>query len=269
MKRDRLLLWLCVILTINAGYLIHRIAVSPAAPKSLQCAPCATCPRCESVTLSSARCCGPGCRTRVAVSEKHYDARYFQWQTGQGLKKASSTNWTSHLEMRPGDAVADLGAGGGHILATLSTASRVMAVEINPSARASMSQMYPHIERYEYPEDVPDNSLDVVYSTSAIEHFECPLTELREMVRKLRVGGRLIVGIKNEGRQYSEEAKESDINQHLWTWNRQLLYNTLRKAGVQVTRIDPSPKTLQEQFQRTPPGQKFIPYYWARGVKVL
>ncbi len=271
MKQHRLLLWLCVVLTLNVGYLVNRALVAPQASKTLRCTPCAAaqCPSCEAEARLPARCCGPGCRTRQPVSEGHYDERYFQWQTSQGLRKATGLNWTTHLELAPGAAVADLGAGGGHILATLGTAAKVVAVEINPSARASMRRMYPHIERYEFPEDVPDNSLDVVYSTSAIEHFECPLTELREMVRKLRVGGRLIVGIKNEGRQYAGAARESDIHQHLWTWNRQLLYNTLRKAGVHVTRIDPPTAVLHRQLQKTPPGQKFIPYYWARGVKML
>ncbi len=270
MQLNRLFLWLCVVGTLTAVYLISRAWIAPHALTTLRCAPCAAhhCPSCESETRLPARCCGPGCRTRQPVSEKHYDNRYFKWQTSQGLVKAAESNWTALLELDPGDAVADLGAGGGHILATLRTASRVVAVEINPVARASMQSMYPHIERYQFPEDVPDNSLDVVYSTSAIEHFECPLTELREMVRKLRVGGRLIVGIKNEGRQFDEGTREDDINQHLWTWNRQLLYNTMRKAGVQVTRIDPPIAVLRRQLQGTPPGQKFVPYYWARGVKI-
>lgn len=90
------------------------------------------------------------------------------------------------------DVVADLGAGGGHILASLKV-SRKIAIEINAVARESMEKNYPgQIETYMYPEDVPDNSVDVLYSTSAIEHFECPLTELREMARKVKAGGRVV-----------------------------------------------------------------------------
>lgn len=44
--------------------------------------------------------------------------------------------------------------------------------------------------------------------------------------RKLKVGGRLIVGIKNEGVQYLREVPEHDIDNHLYTWNAPLLTNS-------------------------------------------
>ncbi|CAN8074323.1 unnamed protein product [Agarophyton chilense] len=150
-------------------------------------------------------CCGPGCRLpvtgKVDQVTTHYDNNYFQWQTQLGREKASSKDWNKFLDVKPTDTVADLGAGGGHILASLNVSRRI-AVEINPIARGSIHKNYPgKVETFSYPEDVPDNSVDFLFSTSAIEHFECPLTELREMARKVRKGGRVMIGVKNEGVQ--------------------------------------------------------------------
>lgn len=96
------------------------------------------------------------------------------------------------MEVNKQSTVGDLGAGGGHILASLDIKKRI-AVEVNGLARLAMEKIYPgKINAYEYPEDVPDNTLDLLFSTSAIEHFECPLTELREMAKKVKVGGRIV-----------------------------------------------------------------------------
>lgn len=85
-----------------------------------------------------------------------------------------------------------MGAGGAHILATLNVSRRI-AVEINQVAWNGMDKLYPNmIEKYKYPEDIPDDILDIVYSVSAIEHFECPLAELREMARKVKIGGKIV-----------------------------------------------------------------------------
>jgi len=219
------------------------------------------------------RCCGPGCRTRDFGAEKHYDPKYFAWQTKLGKEKAENTDWTKLIGIKDGDVVADLGAGGGHILNTIKNAKRLIAVELNEHARSTMNQMYPQIETYTYPEELEDESVDVFYSTSAIEHFECPIIELREMGKKLKKGGRVVVGIKNEGIHYAVGIKMDDIDQHIYTWNRQILYNLMQHAGFTVREIRPlqseminspskfrNPKSIQDK-------NSFI-YHWVKGIKV-
>lgn len=71
--------------------------------------------------------------------------------------------------------------------------TRKIAIEVSEVARKGIRKVYPgQIEMYQFPELVPDNSIDVLLSTSAIEHFECPLTELREMSKKVKVGGTIV-----------------------------------------------------------------------------
>lgn len=71
--------------------------------------------------------------------------------------------------------------------------SRRYAVEVSDVARDAMEGAYPGLIRsVQYPEQLPDKSIDLLFSTSAIEHVECPLTEMRELARKVKKGGRAV-----------------------------------------------------------------------------
>lgn len=102
--------------------------------------------------------------------------------------------------------------------------------------------------------------------------MECPLTELREVFKKVRPGGRLIVGIKNEGVQYLQQYKTGDTDNHLYTWNALLLGNMVRAAGFRVDEVLPS---LEERSQRANEWdtnavssyRAFI-YHWLHSTKV-
>ena len=131
----------------------------------------------------------------------------------------------------------DYGAGTGAILATLVTARKLVAVEFNPHAREYMRRHQPHISTFPYPELVQPSSVDMVYSTSVIEHVECPIQELRALRKALRPGGRIRIGVKNEGVELWRSWVPSNVDNHLYTWNSMLLGNVLRAAGFVVDRI--------------------------------
>lgn len=219
-------------------------------------------------------CCGPKCRVRTKDRPtQHYDESYFKWQTELGLEKAKERDWQLFMEVNKQSTVGDLGAGGGHILASLDIKKRI-AVEVNGLARLAMEKIYPgKINAYEYPEDVPDNTLDLLFSTSAIEHFECPLTELREMAKKVKVGGRILLGIKNEGLAIGVPVNANDKNQHIYTWNFQELHNLITMAGFKVTEFEPSRHyTMEVHAKRLKYPQSFTShdsdiYIWIKGVK--
>ena len=146
---------------------------------------------------------------------------------------------------------------------------RVVAVEYNDHAARFMRRHSPEIVRYKYPEQVPDESIDIVFSTSVIEHLECPVTELRELVRKLRPYGRALIGIKNEAVELWRPWTADNVDDHLYTWNSMLLGNTMRAAGLVVDRIKFSAaRAAQERaivnkgFGRN--GHVFQ-YLWAHG----
>ena len=187
-------------------------------------------------------CCGPGCRSQPGESgtnvEAYYDDKYFQWQRKSGILKAKTTNWRKLLNVSRSDTVLDFGAGTGEILSVLQPhVAQTVAVEFSDVARAYESKYHPKIKSYKYPELVPDASVDLVFSTSVIEHVECPITELRELHRKLKPGGRVVIGIKNEGVELWKAWSSSNRDNHLYTWNSVLLGNTLRAAGFVIDHI--------------------------------
>ena len=143
----------------------------------------------------------------------------------------------------------DFGAGTGAILGTLG-AKQLIAVEFNPHAREYMRRHQPRVRAFAYPELVPPGSVDMVYSTSVLEHVECPIQELRALRRSLRPGGRIRIGVKNEGVELWRAWVPSNVDNHLYTWNSMLLGNVMRAAGFVVDRI------LTDATSRASPAAK-------------
>ena len=182
-------------------------------------------------------CCGPGCRSDGGAMA-HYDEKYLDWQRGKGLRKAAAHDWTALLGVQKGDVVLDFGAGTGAILSSLTAAERRIAVEYSPAARRYMQTHDNTLETYQYPEEVPAESVDLVYSTSVIEHVECPVQELRALLKALKPGGRIVLGVKNEGVELWQPWHPDNADKHLWTWNAKLLGNVLDSAGYVLVCVD-------------------------------
>ena len=104
-----------------------------------------------------------------------------------------------------------------------------------------------------------------------LEHVECPIQELRALRAKLREGGSITIGIKNEGVELWRQWKPANKDNHLWTWNSMLLGNTLRAAGFLVDHI--STTASKERTEAFILLNKFgrkahtFQYIWAHGHK--
>jgi SAM-dependent methyltransferase len=224
---------------------------------------------------AAARCCGPGCRDLTASGvESHYDEKYFAWQSKLGLAKAQTNDWVRFIRASKNDTVLDLGAGTGAILASMKGRVKgTVAVEFSDHAARFMSTHSPEIVRYKYPEQVPDESIDILFSTSVMEHLECPITELRELVRKLRPSGRAVIGIKNEGVELWRQWYAKNVDDHLYTWNSMLLGNTLRAAGLVVDHIQHDANLSRQEYAVVNKGfgrkGHVFQYLFAQGHKPL
>jgi ubiquinone/menaquinone biosynthesis C-methylase UbiE len=107
--------------------------------------------------------------------------------------------------VRPGAAVADVGAGSGFMVELFAEAAgpkgKVYAVDINPKlleriAARAREQGRATIETVLAREDhasLPPNSVDVVFLCDTYHHFEFPKSTMRSLYEALRPGGQLVV----------------------------------------------------------------------------
>lgn len=181
-------------------------------------------------------CCGPGCRGPPSIAQSHYDPKYFAWQAAIGEKKAAHWVFGKYYTVRQNDTVLDFGAGTGAILARLGSRVKAkVAVEYSDAAREYMRKRHPDIALHKYPESVPDGSISLVVSSSVIEHVECPVQELAELRRKLIPGGRVVIGIKNEGVELWRQWESKNRDNHLFTWNSMLLVRAAAACFYQMS----------------------------------
>jgi len=167
------------------------------------------------------------------ASEHYLGARgeeYFSWQSAGGSFRARIDSHDYRHLVRPGDTVLDFGCGGGFLLASLDCARR-LGVEINPIARAHANEL--GIECHESIEEIPEAIADVIISNHALEHVPYPIAALKDLRRRLKVGGTLGMVLPIDNWQIQKRYDPADINHHLHTWTAQLIGNTLVEAGFE------------------------------------
>lgn len=160
---------------------------------------------------------------------------YFAWQSGGGEFTAQIVAHKFRPHVKPTDTVIDFGCGGGFLLKALACGRRI-GVEINPHARAHAAAS--GVECHEHLDEVPDGVADVVVSHHALEHVLAPIQVLKDLRRKLKPGGRLVLCVPVDNFRIQKTYVPDEPNHHLYTWTTQLLGNCLAEAGYAVERID-------------------------------
>jgi SAM-dependent methyltransferase len=153
--------------------------------------------------------------------------------------------------VRGAAAVLDLGCGYGEFINQVD-APRCYAMDLNPDAGRHLR---PHIEWLRQdcsqPWPIPDNSLDVVFSSNFFEHLPDEATLLAtvsEAYRCLRPGGRLVAlgpNITYVGRAYW------DFEDHQLALTEASLGAVLQSAGCALERVVPRflPYTMSDGRQ--------------------
>lgn len=161
-----------------------------------------------------------------------YDKNYFDWQriVGEFGGKANKFKFAEHV--KSADIVLDFGCGGGFLLKTLNCSRRI-GVEINPAAAKIAAEN--GVECHSSIETVTDSSIDVIISNHALEHVRNPFETLQMLNAKLVPGGLLVVVVPCEATTHSFNPR--DINQHIYTWNPQLLGNLAMQAGFEIEKV--------------------------------
>jgi SAM-dependent methyltransferase len=183
---------------------------------------------------------------------RHYQGQagdeYFAWQQRIGALGAQLDRWKFEPHLKQSDTVVDFGCGAGELLAGLRVARRI---GVEPNAPARELARANGLEMYESAAGLPDECADVVISNHALEHATQPFEELRDMVRALRPGGRLVLWLPLDDWRTQRNFKAPDIYHHLYTWTPLLLSNLLAEAGLECGTI------------------RVVNHAWPKGTKYL
>lgn len=163
------------------------------------------------------------------MSDTYYNAKYFQFQKAIGKFGGKANLFKFEKYIGKTDDVVDLGCGGGFLLLNIQTTGKKIGIDINDSARQMAAEN--GIECYEKTEAVPDDSADVLISNHALEHVDNPLYYISEMKRMTKNGGKIVVCVPHE---IGAKVTRNDINNHLFTWSPQNLFNLFKKADLEI-----------------------------------
>eukprot|EP00286_Rhodomonas_abbreviata_P016755 CAMPEP_0181316008 /NCGR_PEP_ID=MMETSP1101-20121128/15669_1 /TAXON_ID=46948 /ORGANISM="Rhodomonas abbreviata, Strain Caron Lab Isolate" /LENGTH=405 /DNA_ID=CAMNT_0023423233 /DNA_START=23 /DNA_END=1240 /DNA_ORIENTATION=+ len=176
---------------------------------------------------------------------KHYDAEYFKWQAALndfgGVFKGDMFNfWARQFSsVMKISSMLEFGSSGGYIINAVN-AERKVGVEINDVARNHHKSKFPSVESYQYVSEVP-GKIDFIFSSSVIEHVNCPLTEIEKLRNIVSDNGVFILHVRNDGLNSGESSwpgtAKTIENNHIYTWNAALLGNMMKGAGWEVCAV--------------------------------
>lgn len=129
--------------------------------------------------------------------------------------------------------VIEFGSGGGYLLANICAREKI-GIEINDAAREAVQNM--GIHSVKNINDISDEYVDIIISTSVLEHVDNPLDALKLLRRKLKSDGMAVFHVPNES--CDKQYERSDINNQLYTWNCMTLGNLFKAAGYFVHRVE-------------------------------
>ena len=150
--------------------------------------------------------------TMTKASSRYFEKVAGQWDTIRSgyFTEAVRQAAIDKAYLRPEMVAVDMGAGTGFMTAGLAQlVRRVYALDGSAAMLEVAQKNLSHLENVEYrladgsALPLPDESVDVVFANMYLHHCTDPLAAIREMVRILVPGGRLVI---------------TDMDAHTYTW---------------------------------------------------
>lgn len=178
-----------------------------------------------------------------------YDEKYYNWQKNIGIIGGKLNKFKFENEVKETDILMDFGCGGGYLLDNFTNKHKI-GFEINEAAWDDIKSK--GIILYNNFDNIEDNSIDCIISNHAMEHVPLPLNSLKQLYKKLKYGGTIVIVIPCE--QPTESGfyfKPGDINQHLHTWCPMTFGNLVTLAGFKVQQCNTFQHKWPPDYQTT------------------
>jgi len=197
----------------------------------------------------------------MVVDHPIYDEKYFNWQktVGEFGGRANAFKFCDHI--KPTDVVLDFGCGGGYLLKSLSCARRI-GVEVNPVAQKVAIEN--GVDCHNSIDSIQPKSVNVIISNHALEHVSDPLQVLIKLRSKLVLSGLLILVVPCESN--ISKFNPNDVNQHIYTWNPQLLGNLAKQAGYAIETVTPLFHKWPRNFVTIQKYLGWPVFHWISGI---
>ena len=162
---------------------------------------------------------------------KHYNKKYFKWQSQIGEFGGKENLLKFNNLLKPGQKILDFGCGGGYLLKNINeTNTKLFGVEVNKEAKKIAKTN--GVKVFSNSNLLPANYFDLIISNHALEHTDNPLLELKNLHKSLKKNGQICIVVPLDNKSYSY--KKNDINFHFFSWSPMNLGNILTRAGFDV-----------------------------------
>lgn len=184
------------------------------------------------------------------TASSYYDKSYLEWQLKTVGEFGGLVNsYKFKKTVRKKDILLDFGCGGGFLLNNFKNEKRI-GIEPNTEAKDIIVQN--GNEHFVSPEEAIDNlgenSIDTIISNMALEHTLHPLSELQNLYKLLKKGGKIHVVVPCDSHRYKYD--KNDVNYHLYSWSPQNLGNLFSEAGFNVLHAGIIPKKWPPFYRR-------------------
>lgn len=128
------------------------------------------------------------------------------------------------LKFVSGKKIADFGCGNGNFLKAVKPfCADAIGIELQEDYVKQLNDVGIRCERSL--SIVEDNSLDVVVSFHVIEHLQDPIEKLKEIVRKLKSGGKVLIEVPHAN-DFLLSTMENDEFKQFTLWSQHLILHT-------------------------------------------
>ncbi|MBX7152707.1 class I SAM-dependent methyltransferase [bacterium] len=180
----------------------------------------------------------------VSASKKYFDEVANRWNDvrltlfSDGVREAA----IKAADVQPGHLAADIGAGTGFITeGLLQRHLHVIAVDQSPGMIEEMEKRFGHNPNVELrigesaSLPIDSQSVDYVFANMYLHHVETPPDAIKEMVRILKPGGKLVI---TDADEHTYEFLRTEQHDRWLGFKRSDIQSWFKNAGLSDVKVD-------------------------------